>query len=251
MRRAIWMTVLAVLAFVVIVIARLPASWVVPASPSSPFICTAVDGSVWNGSCAGLTVQGQAVGDMTWNVHALGLLTGKLAAYVVLTRPTGSLHGDFSIGLDKTLRVRNAELEQPLDQDFLRFLPRSMQTWRGNARANIASARIQNGIVTELQGVLELYDLEDHEQTTTLYGSYALTFPPGGATPPVGQLHDLGGPLALEGTVKLMPDKPGFVAEGYVTARADAAPSLVNDLQLLGSPDAQGRRQFGPIESTF
>ncbi|HVW69988.1 MAG TPA: type II secretion system protein N [Steroidobacteraceae bacterium] len=250
MRRTIWIIVLAVVAFVVIVIARLPATWVVPTS-SAPVTCAAVDGSIWNGSCSGLTVQGTPLGDMTWNIHALRLLTGKLAAFVVLMRPTGSLHGDFAVGLDKNLTIRNAQLELPLDHDVMMFLPRTMQTLRGNARANIVSARIQKGIITELQGVLELHDLEDHGRTITAYGSYALTFPPGSASPPVGQLHDLGGPLAVEGTVKLMQDKPGFAAEGYVTARADAAPSLLNDLQLLGSPDAQGRRQFGPIESTF
>lgn len=249
MRRTIWITVLAVVAFLVIVVARLPASWVVPTS-GAPVTCVAVDGSIWNGSCAGLTAEGRAVGDLTWNVHTLRFLTGKLAAHVVLTRPTGSVHGDFAVGFDKNLSLQNVQAELPLAPDLVQFLP-TLQNLRGNARANIASAQLRNGIVTELQGVIELHDLEDHGRNVVPYGSYALTFPPDKASPPVGQLRDLGGPLAVQGTVKLMQDKPGFAAEGYVTPRAEAAPSLVNDLQLLGSPDAQGRRQFGPIESTF
>jgi hypothetical protein len=42
-----------------------------------------------------------------------------------------------------------------------------------------------------------------------------------------------------------MQDMPGVDLQGHITPRADAAPSLVNQLQLLGSPDSQGRREFG------
>jgi general secretion pathway protein N len=249
-RRGIRITVLAVVAFVLIVVARLPASWVAPAPPA-PVTCAEVDGSIWSGTCAGLTVQGAAVGDAAWGVHALRLLAGKLSANVVLTRPTGSVRGDFEVGLDKNLTIRHVQADLPLDRDVMSLLPPNMQTLHGKARADIAFARIEKGIITQLQGTIELHDLEDRAGTTLPFGSYSLSFPPGNSGPPTGLLRDTGGPLAVEGTVKLMQDKPGFSAEGYVTPRADAVPSLVNNLRLLGSPDAQGRRQFGPIESTF
>ena len=247
-RRTLWITVVAVVAFVVIVVARLPASWVVPAPPA-PFACSAVEGSIWSGSCSGLTVQGTKMGDLAWSVQALRLLSGKLSAHLVLTRANGSLHGDFAIGLDRNLTIRNAQADFPLDRNTL--LPATMRTLHGNARANIVFARVENGLITQLQGVIEVHDLEDRGRTVTPYGNYALTFPAGGASPPVGQLQDLGGPLAVQGTVKLMQGRAGFVAEGTVSPRPEAVSSLRNDLQLLGSPDAQGRRQFGPIESTF
>jgi len=72
---------------------------------------------------------------------------------------------------------------------------------------------------------------------------------PGGGTEPVGTLVDLGGPLAVQGTLRLT-DQPGYVLEGQVAPRADAAPDLVSDLQFLGSPDAEGRRPFN-IAGTF
>jgi hypothetical protein len=49
--------------------------------------------------------------------------------------------------------------------------------------------------------------------------------------------------------VRLTQDTPGFELQGYITPRADAAPALLNQLQYLGSPDAQGRRQFGTTVS--
>ncbi|HEY0339949.1 MAG TPA: type II secretion system protein N [Steroidobacteraceae bacterium] len=243
-------TVFAVVAFVVIVIARLPASWVVPAPPSVAS-CAAVDGSIWSGTCSGLVVQGSPVGDLVWDVHAFRLLTGKLSANLVLTRPTGSVRGDFDVGLDKSVTARNVHAELPLDQDLAAFMPANLRTLRGNARADIALAHVAKDIVTQLQGRIEVHDLEDRDrQGVTPIGNYAVTFPGGGSGDPTGQLQDLGGPLSIQGTIRLMQDKPGVDLRMYITPRADAAPSILNQLQFLGSPDSQGRREFS-TQMTF
>jgi general secretion pathway protein N len=246
-RRGVLITVLAVVAFAAIVIARLPASWVVPAPPSS-VSCATVDGSIWSGTCGGLIVQGAALGDLVWDVHALRLFTGKLSANIVLTRPTGSVRGDFDVGLDKSLTARNVLADLPLDKDVMSFVPRNLQTVHGNAHADITFAHVVKNIVTQLQGRIELHDLEDHGRDVLPLGNYSLTFP-GGSGDPTGQLQDIGGPLAVQGTVRLTQDTPGFELQGYITPRADAAPALLNQLQYLGSPDAQGRRQFGTTVS--
>jgi general secretion pathway protein N len=243
-RRGFWITILAVVAFAVIVIARLPASWVVPAPPSQ-VSCTSVDGSIWSGTCEGLVVQGAPVGDLTWDVHALRLLIGQLSANINLTLPTGSVRGDFDVGLNKSISARNVQATLPLDQNVKALLPGNLRSLDGSTNFNIVFAHIAKGIVTQLEGVIEIHDLQDHDRDgVTPFGSYSLTFP-GGSGDPTGQLKDLGGPLAVEGTVRLMQDKPGVDLEGYVTPRPGVAPSLMNQLQYLGSPDAQGRRQFG------
>jgi general secretion pathway protein N len=236
-------TVLAVVAFAVIVIARLPASWVVPAPPAA-FSCAAVDGSIWSGTCAGLSVQGAPMGDVVWDMHALRLLLGKLSVNIVLTRPTGSLRGDFDVGLDKSLTARNVQADFPLDRDVMSLLPAGLRTMHGSAMTNITLAHVtKKNIVTQLQGTIEVHDLEDRGRDVTPFGSYSITFP-GGQGPPTGHLQDLGGPLAVDGTVTLMQDKPGINVDGYVTPRPDAEPGLVSQIQFLGSPDAQGRREF-------
>jgi hypothetical protein len=242
-RRGVLITVLAVVAFAAIVIARLPASWVVPAPPSA-VSCVSVDGSIWSGTCGGLTVQGSPLGDLVWDVHAVRLLTGKLSANIVLTRPTGSVRGDFDVGLDKSLTARNVLADLPLDQDVMSLMPQNLRTVHGTAHADITFAHIKKNIVTQLQGRIELHDLEDHGRDVLPLGNYSLTFP-GGSGDPTGQLQDLGGPLSVQGTVRLTQDMPGFELQGYITPRPDAAQALLNQLQYLGSPDAQGRRQFG------
>jgi len=249
-RRGIWITVLAVVAFAVIVIARLPASWVVPAPPAA-VACAAVDGSIWSGACGGLSAQGAPLGDLTWSVHPLSLLTGKLSAYVELTGPVGKVRGDFAVGLDHSVTARNVQADVPLNQDTKRLLP-PLQALSGDATANIVFAHVVKDFVTQIQGRVEVHDLvsRDREGATPL-GSYAVTFPGGGSGDPTGQLQDLGGPLAVQGTLRVMQDKPGVEIHGYVAPRSDATPDLRHQLEYLGSPDAQGRREFGPIPYYF
>jgi hypothetical protein len=111
--------------------------------------------------------------------------------------------------------------------------------------------RVEGQAVKVIQGVVEAHDLTDGEASNAQrWGSYSLTFPAPIAGDPLGQLRDLGGgPLAVEGTLRLTPD-PGFDLEGLVTARPTASPELAKDIQFLGSPDAQGRRPFS-LSATF
>jgi general secretion pathway protein N len=245
-KRTILLTVCAVLVFAGFVIARLPASWVVP-GPKSGVACGEVDGSVWNGTCTGLTVQQQAVGDLTWEIHAMRLLSGKINADVVVTRPTGSIRGNVESGFDKKIVARDVLVDLPVDQELASGLPPTLRGLRGKVHAQLAYLRVDGQIIRAIEGVVEAHDLSDGDQK---WGSYSVTFPPPTAGVPVGQLKDLGsGPLAVEGSLKLTP-APGFELQGLVAARPSASPDLVQNLRFLGSPDAQGRRQFS-LESSF
>src|SRR5437879_13326713 len=96
----LWIALPAVLAFAAIVLARLPASWVI-ASPPAPNSCAAVEGSLWSGTCSGLTVRRTPVGDLTWQLHPVRLLAGTLPAHVAVTRGGSSVRDVVEVGLTK------------------------------------------------------------------------------------------------------------------------------------------------------
>jgi general secretion pathway protein N len=250
MKRAIWLTLFGVLVFASIVVARLPASWVLP-GPESGLSCTDIDGSIWNGNCTGLTVQRQAVGDLSWEVHASRLLAGKLNADVVLTRPTGSLRANVETGLDKKITARHLQADLPVDQELVSQLPPNLRGLRGKLHADLGLLRVEGQTIKALEGIIEAHDLTDGQGSISQsWGSYSLTFPPSSGPEPVGQLKDLGGgPLAVEGSLRLTRE-PGYDLEGMVAARPNAPPELAQDLRFLGSPDAQGRRPFS-LAGTF
>ena len=240
MKRTAGVIVLVIVAFAAIVLARLPASWLLP-SGGADFSCASVDGSIWSGYCGGLRVRGEALGDLAWRLRPARLLVGKLAAHVDLEQSPGTAaQGDVEIGLGGTLFARNLTASLPLDP---KVLPGAPPTLSGSLHLNLAVAQItRKGIVQKLEGRIEADDLVDRSGYVTPLGSFAVTFP-GGTPQPTGDVQDLGGPLAVTGKLILTP-QPGYELSGYVTPRASANQALVNTIEFLGSPDAQGRRQF-------
>jgi hypothetical protein len=255
-KRTVWLIIFGVLVFAGIVVARMPVSWVFP-DPKSGVSCTEIDGTVWNGSCTGLTVaavQQQPLGDLTWNLHASRLLAAKLNADVVLTRPGGGVQGNIEAGTNKSVEARDVKIDLPLDQQMaLSLLPPNLRGLRAQVHADLNQLQVASGgTIKAIQGLIEVHNLTDGQGAAAQHlGSYSLTFPPSSGGDPVGEIRDLGGngPLSVEGTLKLT-SEPGFDLEGMVAARPSASPDLAKDLQFLGSPDAQGRRPFS-LAGTF
>jgi len=228
---------LAACAFLVILVARLPASWVLPRSGALG--CESFEGSVWSGSCGGLTLQRAPWGDLSWDVAPLHLLTGTLAAHVVLRNGPVTGSADLARGLGGSLEARNLVADLAIDPRKLPHMPPQL---RGNVHTDLALARIADGAIVELKGRVEVHDLTRRTGHVTQLGSYALTFP-GGSGDPLGTLADLGGPLSVHGTLRLT-KQPGYVLEGQVAPREGAPSELLSDLQVLGTPDGLGRRPF-------
>jgi len=134
-----------------------------------------------------------------------------------------------------------------LDPQLLPALPANLT---GGARADLAYIEMKGNLLTDLRGRIEVHDLMQHQGAGTPLGSYSLSFPGArGGGELVGELQDLGGPLALAGTVRMTPE-PGFLLDGKVATRASVTADLARQLQILGPPDAQGRRSFS-IANTF
>ncbi len=245
MRPRIWIALLAAVAFAAILLARMPAAWIIPAGGVRGASCAGVDGSLWSGVCTALTVQRTPVGDVSWELHPGRLLLGELAAHIAVTRGAGNLDAEVELRFGQRVTVRQARADLPLDPALIPGLPAALH---GRAHLDLALAQFEHGIITALQGRIEARDLEDRSGVATPLGSYLVTFP-GGPGEPTGKLRDLDGPLAVEGTLRLT-RQPGFELEGLVAARAGATPELVNNIRYLGSPDATGRRPFS-VAGTF
>lgn len=238
-KRALLLTVLAAVVFAAVVVARLPASWVLPAA-GRELRCASVAGSVWDGYCGGAEVSGTPLGNLTWQLRPGRLLSGELAARVQAIRADASARADVAIGLGGIVMARNVRIDLPLEPALVPTLPSFIS---GKATASLERLEItRTGAVKRIQGHIEIHHLVDSSGQVTRLGSFLLTFP-GAAGEPVGRLRDLGGPVAVEGTLRLTA-QPGYVLNARVAARSDASPSLLNALRYLGTPDAEGWRPF-------
>jgi hypothetical protein len=243
-KRSLWITLAGLIAFAAILIARLPASWRVPTGPQIPFACANIEGTLWAGVCNGLRVRGQPLGDVTWELEPLRLLLARVAARVTLNDVSAHVSADVELSFGR-VRARDVEADLPLDPRFLPGLPAQLN---GQAHVQLALAEVTHGVITALKGKIEAHNLEERSGHVTPLGSYVLSFP-GDEGEPVGLVRDLGGPLSVEGTIKLT-RAGGYEVQCLVAARADANPELANNLRFLGSPDAAGRRSFA-VSGTF
>lgn len=234
------MAVAAAAAFMVVLVARMPASWVIPTRGANA-LCASVDGSLWSGSCSAMSIAHNPLGDVSWELHPLRLFLGQLAVHATAVHGTAQASADVELSFGQRITARRLVGDLPLDPAIIPGLP---ATLRGQAHFDLPLARLEHGIVTQLQGRIEVHDLEDRSGQATALGSYVIEFPAVAGGEPVGKLHDLEGPLAVEGTMRLT-RQPGFDLQGEVTARPGAPPELINNIRFLGSPDALGRRPFG------
>lgn len=247
MKRGIWITLLAILAFAAILIARLPVSWVAGFFPKD-VTCTELSGTVWDGSCAGLVAQNVRFDSASWQLRPFALFGGKLAGYIEVTRGASYARGDIEAKSGGTLTAHDLQADMPLDPTLIPQLPRDLS---GVVRANLESIHIEKNAITSVKGLVEAHELvQTSGGQRLMLGDYSLTFPQADPSKePVGQLRSLSGPLMVEGTLRLTRE-PGFVLEGLVAPGPEASPQLVKELSYLGSPDAQGRRPFS-VAATF
>jgi hypothetical protein len=238
MKRAFRIAAAALIAFIVIVLARFPAKWAKPLLPEN-ITCDQIAGTLWAGTCLGLTARGAAAGDIKWDLHAWKLFTGKLALGLEWSRGTAAAKGDVALGLGGSIAAQNIVANLPLDSNLLPWVP---PTLHGSASANLTSLQIQGRTVASLEGQIDLHGIVN---SGTPFGDYRVSFPAAqGNGPPVGAISDSGqGPLRVAGKLTLTPE-PGYVIEGLVAANPGAPPGIARQIQYLGSPDPQGMRPF-------
>lgn len=231
-----------------VLVAYLPASWVVMRLPPGlQFQCADVGGSIFEGECLGATFQGKPVGDATWNLGRLDLLRGRLVGDVDL-RGALNARTDLDMSLAGNGELRNLTANFPLDPQII---PQAPSEQRGTIVANLKRVLLENRAPRAIEGNIELQNLRQVGARPLDLGSYRADFdgkeqPQGNA---VGSLRDLGGPFEMVGTVTLTPPD-GYLVQGTIAGRTAQAESLVREITIGAPPDTSGRTPFS-FEGTY
>jgi general secretion pathway protein N len=244
-KRPWWLIAVGLAAALSIAIATLPARFLAGPLTRAGLGAVELTGSVWSGHARGLTWRAAPLGDLRWTLAPSQLLRGRLAANVQLSRPDGDLATRASVSLDGTLRVTDARVNLPVEA--LSGLPLGLpRNWRGRLSGQFAEITVRKGWPSTVRGTLDMDDLIAPPPRNMSIGSYHIEMPdPQGAGTPAGQLSarvaDKEGPFSFEGRFTLGANRE-FLLEGLLAPRGATPPALQRSLDLLGPPDAEGRR---------
>ena len=230
---------LAGLVFLVTLLARLPARALLPLLPAGTD-CEAPSGTIWRGACTELRVPRVSLMSVSWAIHPAALLALHLSANVASDDPRAVARAAVTLSHGGRLQLQAVSAQLPLQGGLPGIFPSGLS---GQLQIAIDSATLERGQLLALQGSVRVLQLRSESQAADL-GSFELSFPAVSAGEPIdGQLRDLGGPLSVSGDLRLMREG-GYELTGYVAARPQASADVIQALQLLGPPDAQGRRMF-------
>jgi general secretion pathway protein N len=237
-------------AFLILGLITLPASAVLSFFHPPGVTLAGISGSIWKGRAQAVRSGTTHVGSVEWALNILPLFTGKVGADVRVTRPDGFAQGSIAAAPGGRITLRGFNASLPVSA-----LPPNVVRggWTGTLNVKLTEAVVDNAWPVAVTGTIEVADLVGPANRPAALGSYKVVFPAEGAGTAdalTGALTDAGGgPLAVNGTVQLKKDR-SYLLSGLIATRPGAPGDMTRTLEILGEPDAQGRREF-TIEGTM
>jgi general secretion pathway protein N len=195
-----------------------------------------VSGSIWNGHAASAQVFGQELGALDWQLQAAPLLSRELIAHVDLNGGAVKATGIVDRGADGTISVRDATFQMParmaapaLDIPALDLL--------GEIDGKLTQAQLRGVWVDGASGSLRWNHAAVAGAAQAQFGDLEATFSSAPDGSIAGVVHDLGGPLQVNGTFKVAAGS--FDAEAKLAAR-DGNPQVMEALSYIGQLQADG-----------
>jgi len=229
-------------AFLILALVTLPASVLLSFVHPANVTLSGISGTIWKGRAQAVRSGTMHLGSVDWVLNVFSLLTGKLGADVKVVRTDGFAQGSVAAGAGGRITLRKFNAAAPVSA-----LPPSVVRggWTGTLNLKLAEMTIADAWPATLTGTIEVTDLVGPANRPAALGSYKVVFPEGPAAGDklTGALTDMGGPLAVNGTVQLNRNR-SYLVSGMIATRPDAPGDMARTLEILGEPDAQGRRQF-------
>lgn len=249
MRRSTkWLLAAGSVAFLCIVLANIPASFIARWIPPAVEI-SSLGGTLWHGEALGVHSGGFDVERVEWHLHPGALLRGSVSARIDATNAADWINGELTLEGSGRLLARGLEAQIDVASLAGRTLPTG---WSGPATLHLEEITIEQGWIASIVGVAESGALQGPPKDQPYLGSYRVTFDRGAGSVPGelrGRFADTGGPIEITGDVTLYRDRRAVIS-GWVRPRASAPPDVAADIAKLPEVDPQGRRRFS-IENSF
>lgn len=198
-----------------------------------------VSGTLWQGRAERAEFLGQPLGSLQWRVDAWPLLHATLAAHVDLDGPSMTASGNVERSRD-AIAVAGASLHLPARVAAPAFAIPTLDLL-GAIDIDVSRAVLRNLRLEAASGSATWREAAVAGAAQAALGDLRATFSADGAGGIAGQVRDLGGPLAADGTFTA--DLVRYHARVRLAPRGDN-PQLSEALQYVGQPQADGSRDL-------
>lgn len=215
--------------------ARTAYHWLAP----QQFRISGISGSMWHGKATEGMAGNIYLRNLSWDLRPLALFGGKLMLAVSADSVMGSLDAEIAVTPSAALFLSNINGTLSL-QTFKDFF--QLQGFRGNLNLQIAELVIRDGIPVRATGSVSLAGLAAPQLSDEPIGDFRVVLQTDDSGI-VGSVEDLSGVLRVAGVIRLGLDRTySFI--GQVAATPQTPANIRQQLQLLGSADERGQREF-------
>jgi len=224
-----------VLGLIILFPARIAYRWMPP-----PLLkVSGISGTVWHGSAAEGMAGHVYVSNLSWRFRPLALLRGKLAAVVSAESAFGFLEAEIAVTPADALILSNINgtlYLQSFEDSF------QLAGFRGDLHLQLSELVIRDGIPVRATGSVSLQGLAAPLLSSQPIGDFRAELQTDD-TGIVGSVEDLSGALQVAGVIRLGLDRTySFI--GQVAASPQAPEQIRQQIQMLGSANARGQREF-------
>jgi general secretion pathway protein N len=242
-------------AFLLTLVARVPASialaWFAPEGMQA----TGVSGTLWSGFATGLVAGPVRLSESDWTLSPLALLAGRATGTLSTRIGEASFDGNVSWRGAGSFSCEACVFEGPLSA--LQPVVPALKSLTGKAHVDIRTLDVRDKWPTRVVATVDLAGVPltapgQAPGPTSPRASFSATFgadpvPEGGRIE--GAVSDSGGPVEIKARLTLTP--PGsYALAGRAKARPDAGTDLVNALNVLGPKAADGSTELA-MSGTF
>ena len=189
-----------------------------------------VSGTLLSGAARRVSIQGLAMGPVTWSLRPLPLLLARVEYRVTLKDPVFRGQGVMGMGLGGHLYLHDLQAEVKPDPLITRFSSLPVQT-SGVVTLRIDSADLANGFPREVSGHMDWADAQIIEPVALPLGHVEATLQSDGDTL-ISHISG-SGETALAGELSLSPEGV-YKLNLLVTPGPSVSPDIVDGLQAFG-----------------
>ena len=249
-RVVIPIAVVVVLVVLGVLVTALPASAIKSMLPPT-VSADDFSGSIWHGAAGKIRVGGKEAGALEWRVDTAALL------HATLDLDLHWAHRGFGVDANAALERGGAKLTNlhgggSFEDLHDLGLPGA---WRGLAAIDFPSLTTDYARLLSAQGSLKVMNAAAPQLADGAeLGSYQLDLGPAAIDPNgtiTAQLHDIGGPVRLQGTVVLMPAQHSGTLTGTLKETGGTSPALAKEIAGLAQLRGRDREGRIPIDLEF